>query len=242
MELAMPASNPSSLASGRSCAVRRPEGGLCDERPDLGDVLCDRGPCAARNHAEQRLHHPSRLERPSRRTPLLLLDQPPHTAEATLAEWLCLPLAGRQLRRAGAGPVCRSHCPRPPVGEPGAGRPVRTSSSLSGRLSLSRANSRPPRRTVGRVRPSCDDGRPVARLSGSQAWAAAAGLSWLFHARRQAHQELQREDSQVAERITLRPTAARAIEAGDRGSRSPRASRACRASCKTTRTRLSRRP
>ena len=80
-------------------------------------------------------------------------------------DWIRLLPAVGQLQRAAGRRVRRPHGPHSPTGEPGAGRPVRAASSLPGRLSLSRADSRPRRRTAGRIRPSCDGGRPVARLS-----------------------------------------------------------------------------
>ena len=151
---------------GRStCTVRRPEGRLCHQRADLGDVLRDRG----RDRYEITLNNgcifAARLETgvPARRTTTsrsAAKHYRPGPGEAVPL----LPARG-ELRRAAVGRV-RGHRARvPQLASPVSVVPFARLRVSPGDFPLSRANSRPRRRTPGRVRPSRDDGKPVARLT-----------------------------------------------------------------------------
>ena len=81
--------------------VRCAEGGLCDDRPDLGDVLRDRGPRSLPTDAQQRLHPADGR----RRSASLLLDHGRCPPRATVANGLRLFPAGGDVRRATSGNI-----------------------------------------------------------------------------------------------------------------------------------------
>ncbi len=93
--------------------VRSPEGGLCHNRPDLGDVLRGRRSRSLPTDPQQRLHPAYGRRRSSWSASLLLLDHGRCAPRATVANRLRLLPAGGDFRRPAGGNVRGSRRPHP---------------------------------------------------------------------------------------------------------------------------------